>query len=68
MSALAYCSNILITATGPANFYVVFHTAVSTEGNVSFRPHSLKGFKITSVLVRRILVSRYQIALGQRVT
>jgi len=68
MSSLVYCSDILITATGPANFYVVFHIAVSTEGSFSFRPHSLKDFKTTSVLVSRVPVSRYQIALGQRVT
>lgn len=42
---LGCCSDILITATDPTNFYVVFHTALSTEGNVSCRPQSIKGFK-----------------------
>ena len=37
-TALGYCSDILITVTDTTNFYVVFSTAVSTEGNVSFRP------------------------------
>jgi hypothetical protein len=67
-TALGCCCDILITATDTTNFYVVFNTAVSTEGNVSFRPQSLKGFKITSIFVRRVPVSRYQIAPGQRVT
>jgi len=44
-AGVGWGSDILITATDPTNFYVAFHTAVSTEGNVNFRPQSLKGLK-----------------------
>jgi len=64
-AGLGWGPDILITATDPTNFYIVFHTAASTEGNANFRPQSLKGFKITLFLVRRAPVGRYQIALGQ---
>jgi hypothetical protein len=67
-SGLGWGSDILITATDPTNFYVVFHTAISTERKVSFSPQSLKGFKITSLSIRCVPVSRYQIAFCQGLT